>query len=420
MDKNEGRITNQDIPRVGRGTPGGEWLRRYWLAVGTVPELHDVPRAVRVLGEDLVLFRDLQGRLGLLERSCSHRGSSLEYGDVEDAGIRCPYHGWLYDVSGNCLEQPSEPESGGFCAKITQVSYPVKELGGLIFAYMGPDHDSPPPLPNYSPLVDHGGQRQIESTRYFDYNWFNFFENSADPCHVWILHSRSAYGEQTWGDRFFSVKNPPEYVPIETPYGMKMVMSKPGPEAGTVFVDEMSLGLPSILQVGDTEFVHARVAPEVLMKVGSNYEHFMLLTPNDDNHFMLFTVDYYTGPDPNIFSKLAAMRQREVPQQEVKPYDNRPLMPFRGNIRQEDIVTQGTQELVGAREEHLGTSDRGIIMLRRMVRESIQAVQDGKTPKALYLEEDAEGLVKIDSFVGVRPAQQSPDRSSLPTPLPLK
>jgi phenylpropionate dioxygenase-like ring-hydroxylating dioxygenase large terminal subunit len=397
------RITNRDIPHVGSGTPGGEWLRRYWLVVGTVPELHDVPRAVRVLGEDLVLFRDLAGRVGLVGRRCAHRGSSLEYGDIEKGGIRCPYHGWLFDVSGNCFEQPSEPAGRDFCGKVKQLAYPVREKGGLIFAYMGPDSANPPPLPNYSPLVDRGGQRLIESTRYFDYNWFNFYENSADPCHVWILHSRSAYGEQTWGNQFFSIKDPPDYTPVETPYGMKMVMSKPGPTPETEFVDEMSLSLPSILQVGDTEFVHAKVDPEVLTKVGSNYEHFMFLTPNDDHHFMLFTVDYYTGPDPDIFRRLAEMRTREVPRQEVKPYDSRPLMPFRGNIRQEDIVTQGTQDLLGLREEHLGPSDRGVIMLRKMVRDAIQAVAEGREPKALHLEGDSAGLVRLDSFVGVRP-----------------
>lgn len=403
LNNKPARITNKDIPLVGRGTPGGEWLRRYWLAVGAAAELYDIPQAVRVLGEDLILFRDLAGQPGLLGRSCAHRGASLEYGDIEQRGIRCPYHGWLYDVSGQCLEQPSEPKGTAFCHKVKQLSYPVRELGGLIFAYMGPHPDDPPPLPNFSPLIDHGGQRLIESTRYFDYNWFNFYENSADPCHVWILHSMSGYGEQTWGNRFFSLEDPPDYVPVETPYGMKLVLSKPGPKKGTVFVDEMSLGLPSILQVGDTEFIHAKTDPEDLVNSGFNYEHLLFLTPNDDDHFMLFTVDYYMGPDPDIFEKLAEMRKREVPKQEVKPYDKRPLMPFQGNVRREDIVTQGTQDLLGQRNEHLGTSDRGIIMLRKMVRDAIGAVADGKDPKGLYLKENAEGLVKLDSFVGVRP-----------------
>lgn len=397
-------ITNADIAHTTAGTPGGDWLRRYWLAVGTTKELYDIPQAVRVLGEDLVLFRDLTGQVGLLGRSCAHRGTSLEYGDIEEGGLRCPYHGWLYDVKGKCLEQPSEPADGQFCHKVRQVSYPVREQGGLIFAYMGPDPDNPPPFINYSPLVDHGGQRLVEDTRHFDYNWFNFYENSADPCHVWVLHGTSGYGQQTWGDRFFSADDPPAFEPVETPYGMKIVMTKPGNEAGTEFVDEMSLGFPSILQVGDTPYVHAKVDPQLGVNAGSSYEHCLFLTPNDDDHFMLFTVDYYTGPEPDIFERLAEMRKREIPTQEVKPYDTRPLMPFRGNVRREDIVAQGTQDLVGHRTEHLGPSDRGIIMLRKMVREAIEAVADGKPPKALHLEENAEGFVTIDSFVGVRPA----------------
>ncbi len=396
-------ITNGDIPHVGPGTPGGDWLRRYWLAVGAARELYDIPQAVRVLGEDLVLFRDLEGRPGLLGRACAHRGASLEYGDIEARGIRCVYHGWLYDVSGRCLEQPSESGAGAFCHKVRQVSYPVHEQGGLIFAYLGPDPENPPPFLNFSPLVDHGGQRLVEDIRHFDYNWFNFSENSADACHVWILHGASGYGRQSWGDRFFSADDPPAFEPVDTPYGMKIVMTKPSGAPGTFFVDEMSLGLPSILQVGDTPYVHAQVDPQPGLNAGSDYEHLLFLTPNDDDHFMLFTVDYYTGPEPDIFGRLAEMRRREEPDEQLKPHDKRPLMPFRGNVRREDIVAQGTQDILGRRAEHLGPSDRGVIMLRKMVREAIQAVADGKDPKALHLDANADGLVTLDSFVGVRP-----------------
>ena len=398
------QITNSHIPHVGPGTPGGDWLRRYWHAVGTDKELYDIPQAVRVLGEDLVLFRDLTGNLGLLGRSCAHRGASLEYGDIEKRGIRCPYHGWLYDVNGACLEQLSEPRDGQFCHKVRQVSYPVREKGGLIFAYLGPNPDKPPPFLKFSPLVDHGGQRLVEDPRHVEYNWFNFYENSADPAHVWILHGTSGYGQQTWGDRFFSAADPPAFEPVETPYGMKIVMTKPGSEPGTEVVDEMSLGMPNILQVGDTPYVHAKVDPKLGVNAGSDYEHLLILTPNDDDHFMLFTVDYYTGPEPDMFERLAEMRKRELPTQKVKSYDKRPLMPFRGNVRREDIVAQGTQDLVGHRAEHLGPSDRGVIMLRRMVREAIEDVAGDKDPKGLHLEENAKGFVTLDSFVGVRPA----------------
>lgn len=401
------QITNSHIPHVGPGTPGGDWLRRYWHVVGTERELYDIPQAVRVLGEDLVLFRDRTGRPGLLGRSCAHRGTSLEYGDVEAKGIRCPYHGWLYDVNGRCLEQPGESTDSQFCHKVRQLSYPVRELGGLIFAYLGPKPDEPPALNRYSPLVDRGGQRLIEDTRHFDYNWFNFYENSADPAHIWILHGASGYGQQTWGDRFFSAADPPAFEPVETPYGMKIVMTKPGRDPGTEFIDEMSLGLPNILQVGDTPYVHAKVDPVLGVNAGSDYEHMMFLTPNDDDHFMIFSVDYYTGPQPDMFERLAEMRTREVPTQKVKTYDKRPLMPFRGNVRREDIVAQGTQDFVGHRTEHLGPADRGVIMLRRMVRTAIEDVTENRTPRGLQLEETAAGYVALDSFVGVRSVGQT-------------
>src|SRR5918999_5732680 len=171
------KVSFADIPRVGSRTPAGEWFRKYWLVVGTTQDLHDIPQAVKVLGEDLVLFRDEFGKLGLLGLHCPHRGSSLEYGDIENGGIRCPYHGWLFDVAGQCLEQPAEPEGSVFCRKVKHLSYPVRELGGLIFAYMGPDQDSPPPLPQYQALTDPAGQRSLEATREYAYNWFNFIEN---------------------------------------------------------------------------------------------------------------------------------------------------------------------------------------------------------------------------------------------------
>jgi phthalate 4,5-dioxygenase len=253
--KESAELAVKDLCRVGRGTPAGQWFRRYWLAVSTVRELHDVPEAIKILGEDLVLFRDVQGKLGLIGRRCPHRGASLEYGDIEDGGIRCPYHGWLFDVSGQCLEQPAEPEGSIFCRKVKHLSYPVRELGGLIFAYMGPDPDSPPPLPQYRALTDPMGQRSLEATREYEYNWFNFIENGADPVHFSILH-RADPTDGTWRSWFFNFKDVPPFDAVETSYGMKVISRKPGPTPETEYVDEKSFALPSILQIGDTEFTH--------------------------------------------------------------------------------------------------------------------------------------------------------------------
>jgi 5,5'-dehydrodivanillate O-demethylase len=405
------KVSLADIPRVGPGTPAGEWFRRYWLIVGTTQDLHDIPQAVKVLGEELVLFRDDVGKLGLLGLHCPHRGTSLEYGDIEDGGLRCPYHGWLFNVAGQCLEMPAEPKDSKFPQKVKHLSYPVQELGGLIFAYMGEDRENPPPLPRYSPLIDRGGQRQVEHVRHCDYNWFNFFENSADPAHICILHRHAGYGEQSWGDQFFGYKNMPEFNYVEMDYGMKVVMTKPGPEPGTEWADEMSLALPSIIQVGDTEFVHAKLDAAALVRDGSQCEHFLFLTPNDDDHFMIFTVDYYTGADPDFFEHLKQMRAREIPKHEVKEYDPRKYMPFKGNIRQEDIMTQSTQGPLGQRDEQLGVSDRGVIKFRNIVAQAIETAVNGGVPKGVVARERADEMIQLHSFAGVRAKQVTNDEA---------
>jgi len=396
------KLSIADIPHVGPGTPAGEWFRHYWLVVGTVHELYDIPQAVKILGEELVLFRDPEGQIGLLGEHCPHRGTSLEYGDIEDGGLRCPYHGWLFDVRGRCLEMPAEPKDSKFCQKVKQLAYPVREFGGLIFAYMGPDQDNPPPLPQYAPLLDHGGQRQVEPVRHADYNWFNFFENSADPAHVCVLHRHAGYGQQSWGDHFFSYTDMPHVEFVEMDYGMKVVMTKSGPRPGTEFVDEMSLALPSIVQVGDTEFVHAKMDAAALINEGSRCEHWMFVTPNDDDHFMLFTADNYRGPEEKFFDKLKTMRAQETSIQEVKPYDKRKYMPYKGNVRKEDIMTQGTQGRLGEREEQLCVSDRGVIKFRRIVLDAIESALQGGTPKGMLARDPATGITRLDTAVGVR------------------
>ena len=392
-------ISLGDLCRVSRGTPAGEWFRRYWLVVGTTRELYDIPRAVSVLGEDLVLFRDSRDKTGLLGLHCSHRGASLEYGDIEDGGLRCPYHGWLFDIAGQCLEMPAEPAGSAFCRKVKHLSYPVREQGGLIFAYMGPDRDDPPPLPKYQALADPNGQRSLEATRRYDYNWFNFIENGADPAHFSILH-RADPNDGTWRSWFFNYKNVPPFDAVETPYGMKVVSRKPGPTPETEYVDEKSFALPSILQIGDTEFTHFK-QPREALSAGSRNAHFMFVTPNDDTSFTLFTVNHYTGPDPEFFEKLAPSRKVEA-KAENKPYDRRKYAPFRGSVRTEDIACQGTQPLLDRRKEQLATSDKGVILIRKIILSAIRAAYAGQVPKGVLGRDAADQFVRIDSFTGIR------------------
>ncbi len=143
------RHDNDLVTRVGPGTPAGEFMRRYWQPVALADELPSGgrPLAVRLLGEDLALFRDDRNRIGLLGIHCAHRGADLSYGRIENGGLRCLYHGWLYDTNGRCLEQPGEPEGSRFQDKIRQKSFPCREVGGLILTYMG--LGQPPPIPPF-------------------------------------------------------------------------------------------------------------------------------------------------------------------------------------------------------------------------------------------------------------------------------
>jgi phthalate 4,5-dioxygenase len=388
-----------DLPYVGRGTPAGEWFRRYWLVVGTTQDLRDIPHAVKVLGEELILFRDDAGEIGLIAKYCPHRGASLEYGDVENGGIRCPYHGWLFDVHGQCLEMPAEPKRTHFPNKVKHLSYPVREQGGFIFAYLGPDQADPPPLPRYKAVAGGGGQRSLEATRVYDYNWFNFIENGADPAHFSILH-RADPNDGTWRSWFFNFNEIPAFDAVETSYGMKVISRKPGPTADTEYVDEKSFALPSILQIGDTEFTHFK-QPREALSAGSHNAHFMFVTPNDDRSFTLYTVNHYTGSDPEFFQKLSPSRKVEA-QAEKKPYDRRMYSPFRGNVRTEDIACQATQPLLDRRKERLAASDKGVILIRRIILGAIRAVQDNRRPKGVLDFVEAQQLVAIDSFTGVR------------------
>jgi phenylpropionate dioxygenase-like ring-hydroxylating dioxygenase large terminal subunit len=281
---------------------------------------------------------------------------------------------------------------------VKHLSYPVKELGGLLFAYMGPEQHDPPPLPRYAALADPAGQRSLETTRLYHYNWFNFIENGADPVHFSILH-RADPNDGTWRSWFFNFNDIPAFDAVETSYGMKVVSRKPGPSSDTEYVDEKSFALPSILQIGDTEFTHFK-QPREALSAGSHNQHFMFVTPIDDDSFRLFTVNHYTGTDPKFFEKLAPSRKVKA-RTEKKSYDRRKFSPFRGSVRTEDITCQATQPLFRERKEHLATSDKGVILLRRIIFSAIRAIQKGHIPNGVTRDR-ADKMIEIDSFTGVR------------------
>ena len=192
---------NRKLTESGPGTPGGDLLRRYWQPAALTEELAtDRPVVpVRLLGEDLVLFRDEAGAYGLLDRACAHRRVDLSFGRPEDGGLRCPFHGWLFDVDGTCLETPAEPEGSTFCTRVRQPSYPVVERNGIVWAWLGPGE--PPPLPGFDALVAPAGQVFAFKGRW-DCNWLQAHEVGIDPAHASFLHRFLGEVDEEYGLQF--------------------------------------------------------------------------------------------------------------------------------------------------------------------------------------------------------------------------
>src|SRR5207249_6444332 len=188
---------NDFLTRVGPGEPAGELLRRYWHPVAPVQELSEEhpTRFVRLLGEDLILFKDKSGNVGLIADHCSHRGASLLYGRVEERGIACAYHGWLYDTAGNCLETPAEPAGSLFHLTVKHRAYTVQKFVGMYWAYLGPE--PAPVIPPYDIWVRKDGQRHLFLQPQLDANWLQPMENSMDPAHLQVLHQTLAFRGRT-------------------------------------------------------------------------------------------------------------------------------------------------------------------------------------------------------------------------------
>ena len=176
---------NEILTRVGAGTPMGELLRRYWWPVALSADLKEKPTLIRLLGQDLVLFRDRRGRVGVLDAQCPHRRAPLCIGTPHPEGIRCRYHGWLIDRGGKLLEVPGEPEAHTLKIKVKHGAYPAEELGGLIFTYLGPQ--PVPELPRFHMLAAEG-QRTVAIQGFNDCNFLQCVENGIDPYHASFLH----------------------------------------------------------------------------------------------------------------------------------------------------------------------------------------------------------------------------------------
>lgn len=353
---------NASLTEVGRGTPCGEFMRRYWQPVACSRDVTDTPQYVRVLGEDLILFRDKRGRPGLVYPRCAHRGTTLYYGKVEEEGIRCCYHGWLFDVEGRCLEQPCEPEMGLHRDRVRQPWYPVVDHYGLVFAYMGPPAKKPllPRFDIFENLEPGESLIQLDSGlgtggdgKHFivPCNWLQHWENVVDPYHVAILHSAFS-GTQFVKEMAVLPTGDWEYVPRGVRFtGIREL------DGGRVLRRITEVMLPNL-----------RVVPSPLLKPG-RIESVGFTLPVDDTHYRIFGVYKTTTPDqPPRGSLYDGKRWSALTEEEHQ------RMPgdYEAQVGQGPISYHS--------EEHLTSTDKGVGMCRRMLAQQIKIVQEGGDP----------------------------------------
>lgn len=362
------------LTQVSRGTPCGELLRRYWHPVAAAAELTEEKpiRAVKILNEELAVYRNRKGEYGLVGEHCPHRSASLAYGRVDEEGIRCPYHGWKFDQTGRCLEQPAEPADSTFKDRIKHVAYPVQYLGGLIYAYLGP---APAPLlPRWDVLVWEHGRRWIVKESIIDCNWLQPMENSVDPSHLYWLHGdteRFVPSVKTYAEKH-------EFIRFE--YGIrKRRTTLPLATGGEPAVDDHPLLFPTVLR---------HVAP---FNEGSGHRHnLQIRVPVDDFHTQVFRVNFL--PMESERSPAGAPVPLRFVQLKTGPREYKMNM-----IPAQDSMAWETQ---GARadrtQEHLGVGDEGIIELRKLLREQIERVQRGRDPIGIIRDPAQNELIDLD------------------------
>ena len=378
---------NELLTRTGPGTPGGNLLRRYWQPVALTEQLpaNGAPLPVRIMSEDLVLFRDDQGEIGLLGLHCSHRRADLSYGRVERGGLRCLYHGWLFDRHGNCLEQPCEPPGKRFCEKVHHPAYPCQERSGIIFAYLGPGE--PPLFPAYEPFLAPPGHVLVTKI-FHECNYFQANEGNLDPSHVSYLHRQANVPEnlkrpvEGSGGKLplalYEADMAPEIDAEETDYGVRIISTRNVDDGRTFF------------RVTNFIMPNKATIPGPMSGDGYNlYWH----VPIDDTHHWRYDI---------VFRRSAPMEEKDIQRNqeildELDP-DYRPkrnkgnrymqdresmkTWSFSGMGRifnvQDTAIVEGSGPIVDRAKEFLGPSDRAIIAARRQILRAIRDVEVGR------------------------------------------
>jgi phthalate 4,5-dioxygenase len=388
------------LTRVGPGTPAGEWFRRYWQPVALAEEipLGGAPKQVRLLGEDLVLFRDDKGRLGLLDIYCSHRGTNLSYGRVEDGGLRCLYHGWLYDVHGRCMEQPAEIGGGKDRDSIRHPAYPCKEFGGFIFTYMGPGE--PPQLPPLEALRSPSEQRFIKKYL-LECNYLQSSEGDVDSSHLSILHTQFDANDGT-PHRLYAQDRAPQIEVEAAEFGMRTYAVR-NTGADKKYVRTSYFIMPDIF-----------IFPEAS---GLNGWTVNLQVPVDDTHTYKYQLTYCRDRALELEKLRAAYEVNIFPDFRLKRNQSNRYMQDREEMKTKTFTGMGVtfgvhdafaSESPGAirdrTREHLYSSDIGLVVYRKLLKKGIQDVQEGREPPRVPIESGTDRIPYIQVIAKIIPS----------------
>jgi 5,5'-dehydrodivanillate O-demethylase len=370
---------NQLLTEVGRDTQMGNLLRRYWHVVGIVAEFEEqATKAVRIFGEDLVLYKTRSGEFGLMGEHCLHRSASLVFGIPTETGLRCPYHGWCYDTTGQCIEQPNEPAGSAFKDRMRLDAYPVEELGGLLFAYLGPEPR--PLLPRFDGFVVGGAIRAI-GWAVVPCNWLQIMENSMDPVHAEWLHGHlQEYVEEAKGVKYSMSARHVDIAFEEFEYG---IYKKRLLEGQSLDVDDWRVGhpliFPNMLAVGSADADFKMYA-------------FQIRIPMDDANTMHYWYYALVPPAGRAVPEglIDSSCTFEVPFKDAR---GKFLLDF---VDGQDIMAWTTQGVVANRtRENLGWSDRGVALLRKILKRELKNVEAGKDPLGVIRDPERAKLIEF-------------------------
>ena len=388
---------DEELTHVGPGTPCGEYLRRFWQPVALSAELKDLPHAIKIMGEELVVFRDKSGQVGLLELHCSHRGTSLEFGLIEEKGIRCCYHGWQYDVDGRILDTPGEPPDSTYKERLCHGAYPVHEYKGLVFAYMGPP-DKMPPFPIYDIFEVPGstvragvaGQKNIK-----DCNWLQIVDNVPDIAHAHFVHARISGIQQVDknGRVPTELLDMPELEYVETPLGVLGIETR---RVGDhIWSHQVECIVPNIANLTAIPVLPPRYneGQKELCMVPKTFRWRVPIDDTNTLEFHLYRAREGDDTDVEAINPngLVNMSRPSYEEAQRNPGD------YEAQVSQRPIAVHGL--------EHLSETDKGVVMYRRMVKEGIKAVERGEDPVGVY--RDLKGVIPTSgnsSVVRIPPA----------------